>query len=75
MLNLLREENVVNDLLVLDEALILLHDLSPRSPFFDPPKQEDEAIDRTFQRFLQIIDLLHLDALHAEVFQEQREQT
>lgn len=74
ILNLLCEENIVNDLLVLDEALILLHDFSPRSPFLDPSKEKDEAVDRAFQRLLQIIDLFHLDALHAEVFQEQREQ-
>lgn len=48
MLDLLRKENIVDDLLVLDKALILLHNLSPRSSFLDPSKQEDEAIDRTF---------------------------
>lgn len=48
MLDLLRKEDVVNDLLILDKALILLHDFSPGSPFFDPSKQEDEAVDRAF---------------------------
>ncbi|KYQ60753.1 hypothetical protein ALC60_00200 [Trachymyrmex zeteki] len=73
--HLLGEEDIVNNLLILDKAFILLHDLSPRSSFLNPSKQEDEAIDWTFQRLLQIIDLFHLDALHTKVFQEQREQT
>lgn len=74
MLDLLREEDIVDDVFILDETLILVHHFPPGTPLLDPTEQKDEAVDRALQRLLQIVNLFYLDTLDSKVFQEQREQ-
>ena len=45
--HLLSKEDVVDDLLVLDVQLLVLHDLPPAPPVINPPEQEDCSITLT----------------------------
>ena len=69
--DLLGEEDGVDGVLVLDEERVLLDELPPCPPVFDPFKQEDEAEGgggRAVQRGHQgnatkVVNLLHLNSV------------
>ena len=72
--DLLGKEYAV-DLLLIHEKAVLVAGLPARAPLLHPAEQQDEPKRLLISRLADVVDLLDLEALDAEILQKQREQS